>query len=315
MSFLLRHACRRSRFAWQRQQQENADNVASSQFALRQLTTDARTRDDNRHSSSPAFPVITTTAAASSEWVHLEFDSKLRLSSVSPSTVSVTSASIGQPSLSTQSAQKLLRDQPSLIQRLESLPLTFAPVSIGGVPAIAPPLPPLSKTEIREPAKRVSIVISDGLKEKAAVGDQPTSYTNGEVIGDKMDNVVKKEAIRILQIRRTKMNRHKLRKWRRKYRHLIKKKIEEKEKRQKKEMDDSLAAIRGDADAFNPVDKVRQHIALAKEMGYKVTYYEDLAVTKWLKEKEAEDVANSKRFVDKNTERYRKYPPWEYEKF
>ena len=64
-----------------------------------------------------------------------------------------------------------------------------------------------------------------------------------EVIGDKMDNVIKKEAIRILQIRRTKMNKHKLRKWRRKFRHLIKKRIEEREKAEQKELDDTVAGI------------------------------------------------------------------------
>ena len=55
-----------------------------------------------------------------------------------------------------------------------------------------------------------------------------------------MDNLVKKEAIRILQIKRTKMNRHKLLKWRKKFKHMIKARIERKENSEKIRLDRSL---------------------------------------------------------------------------
>ena len=74
-------------------------------------------------------------------------------------------------------------------------------------------------------------------------------------------------------------------------------------------------AIHGDADTFNPVDKVRSHVELAKEMGYKVSFYQDLPLTKWLKEKEKADDSSKIRFENRNRERYRKKSPLEYEKY
>ena len=56
-----------------------------------------------------------------------------------------------------------------------------------------------------------------------------------------MDNLIKKEAKIIMQIRRTKMNKHKLRKWRRKYRHFLKIKWETYEKRAAQALDDAVA--------------------------------------------------------------------------
>jgi len=315
MSHLVRHTCRRARAAWQQQQRQQSTNITASTQAPASslLMTDSLLRNNDWTTTSTSSLLTSKLPASNGDLIHLEFAAKLQLTTSHPETSMISST---PPS--TLSHVLLPHDGLSLRDNLESPSLTFAPASIGRVigdfPSITPPVPSYRKIEIREPTKNVSIIISDGLgKDKAVVGDQPTATQ--EIIGDKMENVVKKEAIRILQIRRTKMNRHKLRKWRRKFRHLIKKRIEEKEKQEQKEMDDAVAAIHGDAEAFNPVDKVRSHIAMAKEMGYKVAYYENLAVTKWLKEKEAEDAANSTRFVDKNTERYRKYPPWEYEKF
>jgi len=244
--------------------------------------------------------------------LHLEMDSKLRLTAL-PLTTSNTLAD-GRPPSGTYSYLFSLAPDP-IPFNLKSSPSSIIP-TVGDFPSssIAPSLPLRGQIEIREPTGNLTVVISDGRKSQPVVGDQSPSATQ-EVIGDKMDNVIQKEAIRILQIRRTKMNKHKLRKWRRKFRHLIKKRIEEREKAEQKELDDTVARIRANADEFNPVDKVRHHIALAKEMGYRVTYYEELPLTKWLKEKEAEDAANAQRFDFRNRDRYRKYPPWETEKF
>jgi len=308
MSQLLRHSCRRAVTAWQRQPTQQND-VALHASALRPLTTDSRGRDV----TNPNLPPSMVKSIIDNERITAEFNSKLRLSSLK----APFSSSIPVFSLRDQSVLSILDLPQENASQPAPLPFTLAPSISGGVqPSIAPPpLPIQQQKEIRDPVKEVTVVISDGHPERAKIGDQPAENAAREIIGDKMENLVKKEAIRILQIRRTKMNRHKLRKWRRKYRHLIKLKIEEKEMKEKKEMDDTLSGIRGDAEAFNPVDKVRHHITLAKDMGYKVTYYENLPLTKWLKEKEAVDAGNSARFKDKNTERYRKYPPWEYEKF
>jgi len=191
---------------------------------------------------------------------------------------------------------------------LKSSPSTIGPGVVHPTPIVPP--------SIIEPTESVQIIISDKRSgEKVIVGDQPSPYDEVEIIGDRMDNVVKKEAIRILQIKRTKMNRHKLLKWRKKFKHLIKTRIEKEEKQRKKELDDAVAAIHGDADVFNPVDKVRRHVELAKDMGYTVSFYKELPLTKWLKEKEEQDAASAIRFEDRNRERYRKKEQWEDEKF
>merc|ERR1711990_874669 len=157
-----------------------------------------------------------------------------------------------------------------------------------------------------EPEKKISIKITDDrpTNHKIIVGDQPSADAV-EIIGDRMDGLVKIEAIRIMQIRQQKMKKHKLRKWRIKFKHLIRKRIEAEEKAAQKELDDSVAAIHGDAHSFNPVDKVRRNVELAKQMGYNVDYYRQLPLTQWLKKKEEEDQAEKVRFVEKN--RYKKY--------
>ena len=50
-------------------------------------------------------------------------------------------------------------------------------------------------------------------------------------------------------------------------------------------------------------------------MGYKATFYQELPLAKWLDEKKDKDAAEAERFTDRNRERYRKVPPWDYEKF
>jgi len=312
------------------QLQKEGETLAPSY--CRHLTTRAHRNDGlNVHNGTPGFTAGilekedntkkkmnlggASSMRSSLDNLHLEMDSRLRLTPLPLTTSSIKAD--GRPPSGTYSFPfNLLSPPPNPIPfNLKSSPSSIIP-TVGDLPSssIAPSLPIRGQIEIREPTGNLTVVISDGRKSQPVVGDQSPSATH-EVIGDKMDNVIKKEAIRILQIRRTKMNKHKLRKWRRKFRHLIKKRIEEREKADQKELDDRVAGIRVNADEFNPVDKVRHHIALAKEMGYRVTYYEELPLTKWLKEKEAEDAANAQRFDFRNRDRYRKYPPWETEKF
>lgn len=190
---------------------------------------------------------------------------------------------------------------------LKSSPSTVVPVDGPPPSTIAPSLPWNRDKCIEDPTRGVPIVITDKRSgENVIVGDQPSTNAVVEIIGDQMENTVKIEAKRILQIKRTKMNRHKLRKWRRKYRHLIKQKIERREREYQEGLNNDRRAIREYAEQFNPVDKVRRNIELAKNMGYKVSFYKDLPLTKWLEGKEEQDKQNVIRFEEKNRDRYRK---------
>jgi len=242
----------------------------------------------------------------------LDLETKLKISAdsrVGPTTVTKGSA-----------IQLLFADRPNIGGTplyLKPSPSTIGPGIGQSSTTIAPPLPLNHVKEIIEPTNSIQIVISDKRPgEKIIVGDQPSPNAVVEIIGDQMDNLVKKEAIRGLQIKRTQMNRHKLLKWRKKYKHLIKNKIERREKQAQKELDESIAGIHKNADVFNPVDKVRRHVELAKEMGYGVTYYKELKLVKWLDSKDESDKRDQSIFNErKNEMRYRKMDPWEKEKW
>jgi len=344
--FLIRNACRMKRIPWQQQQQQQqtarhihdisvprhrTDDFLSSAAFLpsRALTAQPRlNKSDDRlplplplplvAAERPAAPARLNDLDVQLANLYDHFDLKLRLSSPVNLNVArhrevevVPASSLALPPLPPLPPPPLTRIHA------KSSPGTVGSVVGDSPTAIAPPLRRDYRIPIVEPEKPVSVVISDGRQsgERVVIGDQLSSNSIVEIIGDRMDNLIKKEAKIIMQIRRSKMNKHKLRKWRRKYRHFLKIKWETYEKRAAQALDDAVAAIHDDADKFNPVDKVRRNIDLAKEMGYKATFYQELPLAKWLDEKKDKDAAEAERFTDRNRERYRKIPPWDYEKF
>jgi len=317
MAALLRYAYRGSRIVWRPQHPRQRDVSSypnSLDNAFLPITSILPSRQMTSYSSSSTVKTTVPLPLTLDETIleKLDLERKLRIAN-QPKTDLATDIALDH--LIQSFFLDLMLDTNAPFY-LKSSPVTIGPSNGEDPTAIAPPLPLNRVTIIDEPAKGVPIVISDKSPgEKVIVGDQPSPNAVVEIIGDRMDNVVKKEAKRILQIKRTKMNRHKLLKWRRKYKHLIKTRLEKKEKAEKKELDDAVAAIHGDADTFNPVDKVRRHVELAKEMGYKVSFYQDLPLTKWLKEKEKADDSSKIRFENRNRERYRKKSPLEYEKY
>jgi hypothetical protein len=171
----------------------------------------------------------------------------------------------------------------------------------------------LSKAPVSSPTLPSLVSIGDN-KKRNKIGD--LSSSNIEVQDDPTRVIIKKEAIRMLQIRRTKMNKHKLRKWRVKFKHRIRLKIAENEAKEKKEEEQALAAIHGEAASFNPVEKVHRNVELAKGMGYNVTFYQNLLVNQWLEKKKKEDEAKSLRFTVKDRNRKdMKFRPWLVEKY
>lgn len=313
MATLLRHACRQTRLLWRQQPQQQQDVAASlnaidnallpSIASTRSLTFSCH-RNEGRFSNPPQASILNDDSIMD----QLDIDKRLNIShsKTTPTAVRL------EPLVLTLFVDPKVNTQ----LYLKSSQSSIGPVVGPSPTTIAPPLPSSEVKNIIEPTKGVPIVISDKRSgEKVIVGDQPSPNAVVEIIGDRMDNLVKKEAIRILQIKRTKMNRHKLLKWRKKFKHMIKARIERKENSEKMRLDRSLEGIHKEAEAFNPVTKVSHHVELAKNMGYKVSFYKEMPLTKWLEEKEKQDGDNEIRFEDRNRERYRKLPPWDYEKF